>query len=1109
MNWNRPAGLAASDLSWAARRFGPAVTDPLQRHDRVKLTHMPALTPHLLRTRIVPPPRNPRTLSRPRVTAALRRALEYRLTVLQAGAGYGKSTALAELAGEVWPLIWYQVGVEDNDPLVFFLHLCHAIRRTLPELGGRLPMEYLEAWDGTQGPLPWRGVLDSLINVLGEGLEEPTLLVLDDAHLVLESGEVAHILDRLIGLAPAHLHVLLSGRPTIDLPGLPRWRAHNDVLLLDQSALTFTAAEIAALFATHYGVELTAEEVDSLRAYTEGWAIALQLIWQNMRGRSPALLEFPLRWQVGSPDALFAMLAREVFERQPEDVRDFLLVTATLRDLQPEACDALLGVEGGGVGGAAAMLAYLRRQDLFVVETAEGALRYHHIFHDFLRQQADPERRQGWHRVAADYFLERDERESALYHLLEARAWEQAAAMLDADAAALLASGRLDTLAAYLDALPPETLHQHPMLIFTLGDLARLHSRFDVALAWYRQAENAWRARGQLEGVARALRGQARVYLDTVNPSQAERLLEEALRLSDGFDDREAQVRLLELLAENKLNAGRVAEAESLRQRAEELRLEGPSNDQLLFRVWLRTGRLNEAYQALTGRAEAERRAPVQTPRAHRETLLILSLICSFTGQGEQALRTAVEGTRRGEELNSPFVTAVGHMRQGHALMVLGRDAEDAFETSIAISRRLEVPRLRVEASWGLCRLYGYRGDLERAEVHARQAIEIADQAGDEWIASLTRLTMGASLTLAARYEAAAGWLERAAAGFQECSDPFGRTAARLWLCLGWLRQKRTDRLQRWLPEVLTACREGGYGFLFTRPSLLGPPDERILVPLLIFARQHGWEAAYAARLLQELGLPDVQLHPGYALRVQTLGGFQVWRGAEAIPPAGWRREKSRQLFQLLIASRHAPLDRDQICEHLWPEADPAIAQRNFKIALNTLYQALEPEREAGSESAYILREGSTYALRPGADLWIDAEQFTRLVRDADPQRLRQALDLYRGEFLPDALYEPWAALERERLATLFLETADRLAGVCLEQGDHAAVIDLCQRILAQDNCWERAYRYLMLAYDRLGDRGQVGRTYQRCVQALREELDVPPSEETRALYARLTGGSV
>ena len=76
------------------------------------------------------------------------------------------------------------------------------------------------------------------------------------------------------------------------------------------------------------------------------------------------------------------------------------------------------------------------------------------------------------------------------------------------------------------------------------------------------------------------------------------------------------------------------------------------------------------------------------------------------------------------------------------------RSAREQFEKSVEISRSLDVPRLLVEADWGLCRTFGYQGDLSRAQSHAQEGIEIADAAGDEWIASLTRLTMGASLTL-------------------------------------------------------------------------------------------------------------------------------------------------------------------------------------------------------------------------------------------------------------------------------------------------------------------------------------------------------------------------
>jgi ATP/maltotriose-dependent transcriptional regulator MalT len=51
----------------------------------------------LLRTKLSPPEQHRRVLPRPALLAQLREAFEYRLTVVQAGTGYSKTTALAAL----------------------------------------------------------------------------------------------------------------------------------------------------------------------------------------------------------------------------------------------------------------------------------------------------------------------------------------------------------------------------------------------------------------------------------------------------------------------------------------------------------------------------------------------------------------------------------------------------------------------------------------------------------------------------------------------------------------------------------------------------------------------------------------------------------------------------------------------------------------------------------------------------------------------------------------------------------------------------------------------------------------------------------------------------
>jgi len=1062
----------------------------------------------VVRTKLTPPPVQKHTLHRPRLTHQLLEGLDYRMTIVQAGTGYGKSTALAALAKTDYAVAWYHLGTEDTDPLVFLPHLLHSFRVALPDLS-ESALAALEGWSGSGNPR-WEMIVDILVNELAEPSRAPMFLILDDVHLLNEAADALRILDRLIGHAPTSLHVILATRYPIQLPSLITWRVKGRVLEIGQAELAFTREEIASLFRDHYRVFLTDEELDHLTDETEGWAIALQVIWQSLRSGAVNTLPQALGRLAGPEQDLFTYLAQEVLEQQPPDVREFLLSTVVLREMTPAICDCLRQADD-----SAEVLRYLLESGLFMVNLGDGHLRYHHLFRDFLRHQLTHRDEISAHRRAAKCCQRFHEEGEAIHHLLIAEAFQEAAEMLECVGRKAVRAGRLDTLAGWIGALPPETLEEHPALLVHLGDIARLHSRFDEALGWYRQAEKRSRARDDASAISRALRGQARVYLDTVNPTQAEHLLQEALKLSDGQEDRATRARLLDLMAENQLNLGHPDKAEALRTTARELREEGPGEAELRIRVLLRTGQLNKASRLLQERLEDERLKPVLRPRAHRETLLLLSLIRAFQGHGEEAYHCAVRGTARGRDLGSPYVTAVGHMRQGHAWLL--RDSVPAYEEAcqhyheaIRLGNSLAVPRLKVEAYWGLCRAHGFEGEIAAAERAAQQGIAIAERAGDEWIAALIRLSLSAAYVLDGQHGTALQGLSQALTAFRECGDTFGEAVARLWQCLAWQQGKDEARLTRGTNKLLQLARQRGYDYLFKRHTLLGPPDLRRTVPLLLVARRNGPQRAYAEMLLRELGLGRVEIHPGYQLRVQTLGPFRVWLGEEVDADA-WQREKARHLFQFLITHRGRLLDRDQIIEMMWPGLDAETGRRDFKVALSTLRHVLEPNREPGAPSAYVVRDGSRYGLRPGADVWIDAQAFEDLVTKGDEafdQDLeaatdcyREAIAIYQDDYLRDCLYEDWCSAERERLLTLYLRTADRVVQAWVEREAWEDVIPACQAILDRDDCWEQAYRSLMTAYAELGYRVQALRTYQRCARTLRQTLGVEPSKATNSIY--------
>jgi LuxR family transcriptional regulator, maltose regulon positive regulatory protein len=194
--------------------------------------------------------------------------------------------------------------------------------------------------------------------------------------------------------------------------------------------------------------------------------------------------------------------------------------------------------------------------------------------------------------------------------------------------------------------------------------------------------------------------------------------------------------------------------------------------------------------------------------------------------------------------------------------------------------------------------------------------------------------------------------------------------------------------------------------------------------------------------------------------------------------------------------------------ELLWPDAPLSTAEGQFKVALNALTTALEPQRPPHAPSFYIKRNGTAYRFAPPADaVTIDVEQFETLLDQAaatdNPALYQQAMALYRGEYLPESVYQDWVTEPRERLQMRYLTAASRLAALLLDQEPQSA-IRWCELVLAADPCWEEAYRLLMQAYLRQDNRSQALRTYERCVRQLDAELGIQPLPATTALYASI-----
>ena len=256
---------------------------------------------------------------------------------------------------------------------------------------------------------------------------------------------------------------------------------------------------------------------------------------------------------------------------------------------------------------------------------------------------------------------------------------------------------------------------------------------------------------------------------------------------------------------------------------------------------------------------------------------------------------------------------------------------------------------------------------------------------------------------------------------------------------------------------------------------------------------------------------------PKSELRVQTLGQLAIFRGRERLPENAWGREKARHLFQYFITYRQRLITRERIVAELWPDLEFDRAARDFKVALNALNAALEPDRPPRTLSQYVARQGASYGLNPETPIGLDVAEFESGIAAgsrAERRNRRQAIELYRpalqlyqGEYLPDLLYVDWTSVERERLASLFLTAASRLSGLLLEEGETVEMVMWCQKVISIDNCWEEAYRLLMRGHMVNGNRPLAIRAYRQCRQILDDELGLEPMAETTGLYEQILSG--
>ncbi|MCB0172395.1 MAG: protein kinase, partial [Anaerolineae bacterium] len=227
--------------------------------------------------------------------------------------------------------------------------------------------------------------------------------------------------------------------------------------------------------------------------------------------------------------------------------------------------------------------------------------------------------------------------------------------------------------------------------------------------------------------------------------------------------------------------------------------------------------------------------------------------------------------------------------------------------------------------------------------------------------------------------------------------------------------------------------------------------------------------------------------------------------------PVDIQRRRALALLAYLAVNRQAH-SRDTLATLLFPDADQRRARAYLRRDLAALNTSLPGD--------WLVADRDTVMLQAGSGIWIDVEQFRRLLADCQAHDhppgepcpdclplLTEAATLYTDHFLAGFTlndspeFDDWQFFQGESLRQEYGSILERLVKGLTAAGDVEAAIPYARRWVALDSLHEPAQQQLIQIYAQSGQQAAALRQYEEFAKLLDEELGIPPEEETATLY--------
>jgi len=1063
------------------------------------------------------------TLPRDRLFGWLEARASRRLVYVVAEAGFGKTTLVADfLRRSQLRTFWYRLDEDDTDSLVFIRYLVAACQAVDTNLLARSASFLAES---ATEPTPLEIVTETLLAEVGGLGDIASALVLDDFHMAESVPAIGALVERLIARAPAGLKLIVASRRTPAL-SVAALRVRGEIAELGREELKFDETETGRLFRDSYHHPLEPDVLRDLQARTDGWAASLQLVKTAVDGRSPGQVRAFVNSLSGAEGDLYDYLAEEVVGDLEPDLRDFLVRTSVLEDIEPETAAVAADVSPGRARR------FLRTAELMGLMSRGrdlgSARRPHPLVREFLVGHLEAELGQSG--VAAMH--------RRLATVMEPRSWRMAARhwaaagdagdvrrVICAATPAIIGTGDLAAAHEFVTRFPDPG----PNPWFDIIE-SRLHAaagRYDEAVAVAGRAEESAAQLAVVDrsySLARALNG---LHLGMLRQDQAMRT-----------------AACLELSASGDLELAAIAKAATLMSAASD------------------SGSLDSLCEALAHTARLNRK------KGHRRhegiSLLNLSFAEIARGNHHAAAAAATSALALLASAGDSADIAAARMEAARSLAHMGSWAEslahvnavvgdtDHWVDPEAVAEAAEILAMYGDPAAGR-QIMEHRLSLNPRwsehpywrQVAARLELELGvpDRAA-ELVSAVGPHSVSVGFACAVR---ALDLQIRASAGADqttlgEALQDGLRFAERQQAWFWWKNMRLTQALtygSEHLLECLASMEELDAAYLSIQAELvlrrLGDLDERgfDLVRREAARRPDRWrrplrgvlarpggpkvEVRRAVELLETAGdqedvarlrsiakqrslrLPDAgralikRLAP--RVYVEDLGRVSVRIGESVLAGTEIRR-KVLSLLCFLLTRPQFTATREQVLEALWPEMDPEAGANSLNQSTYFLRRVLEPGCEDDTSAGY---------LRSGSDLiWLDGELVNsrsadcmgligQIRKDSSPGLVVRLAESYTGRFAVDFIYDDWAASFRDTLHASFLDRVERAVTADTQTGAFDRGLSLAQLALQADPDAEQIELCLLRLYRRTGATAAAAEQYAHYAGVMREQLGLEP----------------